>query len=472
MEKHSVLARQLKRCSLNESECPKTIEQWQQFLERVNRAYIDLDQERYLSERSQKVSSREMLELYSELQEAQRIAQLGSWVHDLKTGKITASPMACRVIGFDPASPPTLRQLVETIYPEDRLHFEKQIKALNLQGISFETELRVKVDDTIRWVHINGEAYKSENNSIEKVHGIVMDITARKRAQEKEKKLNKRLLLTAREAGMADVATSVLHNIGNILNSVNVSATLLNEKLHNSKIIQGFTEVNNALKEHANDLATYLTEDPRGKHLPKYLLLLEKTLQDEEVKIATELESLTNNIQHIKDVVSMQQTLGKGVLGLVESISLVEQIEAALAIVGFDPSYIIEPHYGVTELVSLDRTKLAQILVNLTRNAKDALMEGKTHEKKIIFITQKIDDKIQIQIIDNGIGIAPENITKIFSFGFSTKKSGHGFGLHMSALLAKEMGDRLKQKVKGWKKERPLYLNYLVISLKQETHHE
>ncbi len=264
---------------------------------------------------------------------------------------------------------------------------------------------------------------EAANKIIEKKSDeLAISLAEQNHIREREKQLHKKLVITARQAGMADVATSVLHNIGNVLNSVNVSATLLNEMLQKSKLHTGFIAVNQKLKEHQQDLAKYITEDPQGKHLPEYLALLELSLKEEQANATKELNSLTNNIQHIKDIVVMQQSFG-AVLGMVEPVNVPEQIEAAVAMTGFNNAFDIERDYQMKEPIVLDKVKLIQILVNLIRNAKDALMES-TNEKKELFLTvkQKSEDIIQIQVIDNGVGVNPENINKIFTFGFTTKK--------------------------------------------------
>ncbi len=87
---------------------------------------------------------------------------------------------------------------------------------------------------------------------------------------------------------------------------------------------------------------------------------------------------------------------------------------------------------------------IEQILVNLIRNAKYAVAHSSSPIKRVIVsILSPADKWVQIQIQDNGVGIAPENLNRIFAHGFTTKQVGHGFGRHSSALAAKEMGGAL-----------------------------
>jgi signal transduction histidine kinase len=91
-----------------------------------------------------------------------------------------------------------------------------------------------------------------------------------------------------------------------------------------------------------------------------------------------------------------------------------------------------------------EKHKVLQILVNLMRNAKYALDEGGRPEK-LMRVRAELNGHgtVRISIIDDGVGIAPENLTRIFGHGFTTRKAGHGFGLHSGALAAKELGGTL-----------------------------
>jgi signal transduction histidine kinase len=93
---------------------------------------------------------------------------------------------------------------------------------------------------------------------------------------------------------------------------------------------------------------------------------------------------------------------------------------------------------------------MLQILVNLLRNAKYACDESGSPGKQVtVWIKEVGSDRVRVEIADNGVGIPPENLTRIFSHGFTTRKHGHGFGLHSSALAAKDMGGTLTVQSEG-----------------------
>lgn len=451
MTLHGLLLRQLKRTGLKTDALPDDLKNWEKFIEHVNTAYVEADEERYLIDRSIEISSRELLALNDKLQNAERIANLGYWTYDRSKDKVFWSKEIYRLLGFDPAETgQDFQQQLQLVHEEDRALIKTLFERSFAERKDSDEVVRIRNSTgEYRWYYVKVRPDPNDHKPSARLEGILMDITSQKEAQEREKELNKQLIMTARQAGMADVAANVLHNIGNILNSVGVSVGLLQEKLFKSRLLSGFMEVNQALKTHSNDLNKYLTEDPQGKKLLEYLNLLEKAIHDERTNMMSEFKSLMENVQHIKDVVIMQQTFSN-VLGNVELISIPEQIDAAVKMIGFDSSYVIECNYEVTQPILVDKVKLLQILANLIRNAKDALIEAGGKEKKLKLITTiSTTNYMQIQVIDNGIGIDPENLERIFSFGYTTKQKGHGFGLHSSAFLAKEMGGSLKVTSEG-----------------------
>ncbi len=244
---------------------------------------------------------------------------------------------------------------------------------------------------------------------------------------------------------MAEVATGVLHNVGNVLNSVNVSATVVADRLRNSKV-SSISRLAELLTEHAADLGTFLTEDPRGKQLPDFVAKLAKHVANEHAVQFEELDALRKNVDHIKEIVSMQQAYAK-VSGVIESVAPAMLMEDALrmnaaGLEGVNVTVVRE--FDDVPPVDVDRHKAMQILINLIRNAKHALQDGQPQEPRLILrITRQGKETVKMQVIDNGVGIPEENLTRVFQHGFTTKPHGHGFGLHSGANASKEMGGKL-----------------------------
>ena len=272
---------------------------------------------------------------------------------------------------------------------------------------------------------------------------------ARVRAEQAKEALEatqQQLLDASRQAGMAEVATGVLHNVGNVLNSVNVSAGLVVEQATRSKL-NNLVKVVALLEENGERLGDFMTADTRGQQLPAYLAKLTEHLQNEQRMLVSELQELTTNIDHIRDIVSTQQCYA-GSVAVIQSFPLEQVLEDALRMSGGDFG-----RHGITVVrefadvadITADRQKVLQILINLVRNARHALAENAAPEPRLVVRLSASDEgTVRAEVSDNGVGIAPEHLGRIFSHGFTTKKDGHGFGLHHSVLLAQQMGGSLK----------------------------
>ncbi len=246
------------------------------------------------------------------------------------------------------------------------------------------------------------------------------------------------------QAGMAEVANSVLHNVGNVLTSVNVSVTLINEQLRTTSL-KDFPKAADLLNGHQSSLASYLTEDVQGKKLPLFLALLARQWESEHQMMLSETKQLVSSIQHIKEIISRQQTIsGQG--GLTESVSLKSALRDALILhaVSLSEHMIEVREEGDPELIWIgDRIKLMQILLNLIINAQEAMSQN-TGPRIMQLRTWSIDaSHLSISVSDNGIGMSEDTLRNIFNYGFTTKKDGHGFGLHASAVAAQQMGGKL-----------------------------
>ncbi|AKJ00977.1 PAS domain S-box-containing protein [Archangium gephyra] len=277
------------------------------------------------------------------------------------------------------------------------------------------------------------------------------DITERKEAEARLAELHRSLVDVSRHAGMAEIATGVLHNVGNTLNSVNVSANLVVDRLRASRAA-GLDKAVELLRENASRLGAFFEEDPRGRQFPAYLAALSGQLAQERESVLEELRRLTESVDHIKSVVSMQQEHARfaGVLERVEVPGLLDDA-MRLHAVSFDRLGIqLRREYtAAASAVMVDRHKLLQILVNLLSNARHALLESQQPDKQLTLRVEQAGERLRIAVADNGVGIAPENLQRLFSQGFTTKKDGHGFGLHISALSAEELGGSLQCESEG-----------------------
>lgn len=276
---------------------------------------------------------------------------------------------------------------------------------------------------------------------------LSLEVTERMRAEVELDATHQKLMDAARRAGMAEIATGILHNVGNVLNTINVSANLVSDRMKQSRC-NDLLRVTRMLEAHEHDLAAFVTTDPKGKQIPGFLGLLAGNLTDEQSDVVKELELLTTKVHHVKTIIATQQSYA-GVSGVIETVDVGNTLDDALkldsASFGRHQITIIRDYQDIPQ-VRLDKQKVVQILFNLLNNAKAALIEDPNlKDRKLILRTMRDgQSNVSIHIIDNGVGIPPENMTRIFSHGFTTKKAGHGFGLHSCANAASEMGGSLR----------------------------
>ena len=285
----------------------------------------------------------------------------------------------------------------------------------------------------------------------ERTRQLQDQVQARERAHNELARTQRDLMLASRQAGMAEVASGVLHNVGNVLTSVNVSANLLRDQIRHSET-HTLLKAADLLKQNTGDPAAFLTSDPKGKLMPELIVQVADQLRKEQETASHELEQLAKNIDHIKEIVTMQQSYAR-VAGVTEKVGPASLVDDALQInaaaLDRHEVTVIRRFEDVPSLM-VDKHKVLQILINLIRNAKYALDEGNPGEKKIIItIARNGDEGVRVGVEDNGIGIPPENLTRIFSHGFTTRANGHGFGLHLGALNARELGGSLSAASEG-----------------------
>jgi two-component system, NtrC family, sensor kinase len=289
------------------------------------------------------------------------------------------------------------------------------------------------------------------NGMLERVHAADAELRSANGALtseiEQRRRLQNELVEASRLAGMAEVATGVLHNVGNVLNSVNVSAGLMLSQIKTSRL-PTLRRTAELLRSHEHDLAAFFTTDEKGRRIPGFMERLAEQLALEQKRFSDELIGVTRNIDHIKEIVAMQQTYAKA-SAVIEQVDLQQLLDQAISI----NRARIERH-GVQvqrdfppalPAVATDRHKILQVLTNFVANAVQAVkvnpMDGR---RMTVSIRQDNTSELELSVSDNGEGIPPENLGKIFRQGFTTRKDGHGFGLHSGVLIVKSLGGTLE----------------------------
>lgn len=266
------------------------------------------------------------------------------------------------------------------------------------------------------------------------------------------KQTRNELVEKAHKAGMADLATSVLHNVGNILNSVNVSASHITDIINESQL-KNLQKANRLLREKRDNIDHFIQVDPKGKKLLDYYLELEEPIRKEHEQLTEQNQRLTEKINLIIDVVLAQQNYSKAGR-LKETVSLQQMVEDTITLQASsfeNHNLTIIKDYQPVAGVEVERSKLVHILVNLLKNAKESIQE-QNPDKKLITISIRedtVNSTVCLSISDTGTGIKKDQRSEIFTHGFTTKNTGHGFGLHSCANYMKEMGGKISVESEG-----------------------
>ncbi len=362
-----------------------------------------------------------------------------------------ANPYLVSLIGLPTNFDPTAISLADgRIFPVHdrerlwhRLENEREVRGFaatfrHFDGSEFEVVINARLKSTPP-----GEEVMCE--------GTVEDVTSRKRAERDLHALNSQLVLASRQAGMAEVATGVLHNVGNVLTSVNLIVHDVQDRLKTTRLTH-LRRVVDVLEREKSRLGEFFSQDGAGKQLPDFLAKLDEHLTAENKQLLNDVGGLVRHFEHIREIIVTQQGSAQ-LFGVIETLAPAQLFEDALRLNaeslerhGISLERVFEP----VGSVKADRHKVLQILVNLLKNAKDALQVVKPGERTIRVLVSRVNEKtVTLSVQDNGPGIPPANLTRIFQHGFTTKPTGHGFGLHSSVLAAREMGGDLTAKSDG-----------------------
>jgi signal transduction histidine kinase len=276
------------------------------------------------------------------------------------------------------------------------------------------------------------------------------EIKERKTAESKLRETQEQLIAAAHKAGMAEIATDSLHNVGNILNSVKTSAYVIKDALNNCPL-SSFSLTCDLIRSHQNNLKDFVQNDPKALKIFDYCLKLEFEFTQVFEDIEQNIDRLNVKVDNITEVIVAQQTHA-GNASFLESLHLVKIIEDSLIFLSdlqINQDITIVRNYETIPLLFLQKSKMLHILINLFKNAVEAMRHPSVREKTLTIDVYPDTESVILRITDTGLGITRENARKIFSHGFTTKTEGYGFGLHTCANYANEMGASISAESQG-----------------------
>lgn len=279
---------------------------------------------------------------------------------------------------------------------------------------------------------------------------LQLQIAEREKAEIKLKETQDILVENAHKAGMAEIASDTIHNVGNILNSIKTSTHMIDKALIKQPA-EGYSKACELLKQHQDNLSDFIANDPKGKKLFDYLIKLDEEFKAVFSEIDSNVKRLKKKINTITDVIVAQQNYA-GTSALNVTVDITTVIEDALSMIPellTEKKITIVKKYQAIPKMRLQKTKLLHTLVNIFKNAVQA-MDLTDHDHKVLTIKVWQQAKgVTIEISDTGCGIVCDNLNKIFNHGFTTKKDGFGFGLHSCANYLNEMGATIEVQSAG-----------------------
>lgn len=339
-------------------------------------------------------------------------------------------------------------RVLELVHPGDQREINFLVDRVrnNLVGGTLEIRMKQK-DQNYGWIQCSLSPLLDDKNQLTGIHGLMRNIDKQKQNEEKFLNIQQQLVDTAHQAGKTQLVTGIIHDIGNVLNSVNISIDMMNKTVNSSKV-ESFLQANALLSANIENLTVFLTDHEKGKFLPEFYLALGDELSEENVKMKEELELLQNKVLAIKDIIVAQQKYAKD-RNAIEKVDLFEVINDALILqdsffkkygIRIKRDYINKEKF----FIKAHKTKLINVLINIFKNAVEA-MEDIDFDRRYIKVEVEVipDEKVIIMVSDNGSGIEPENLQKIFKYGMTTKEYGHGFGLNTCKNYIKEMGGEI-----------------------------
>jgi signal transduction histidine kinase len=281
------------------------------------------------------------------------------------------------------------------------------------------------------------------------------ELLARVRAAYRMRRLQEQLREQARNAGAAGATHGILHNVGNILNGVGVAALRLDRPASPLAALERLGEIWTENCRDPESAQHFLTADERGRRYGQALLHIIAELRAQHDAEREDARAIADSAQHALATISrhLQPQSEASLHEITDVAALIRRaIKLSAASAGASPeSRTAHVHTNIAELPALytDPHALLTVLINLLGNAHQALARNPQGPRDIRVRAHQHDHHIIIEIQDTGIGIAPDDLPRLFHQGFTTRQDGHGLGLHMSRLSVQSLGGDIRAESPG-----------------------
>ena len=283
------------------------------------------------------------------------------------------------------------------------------------------------------FISVSGRPLQDEEDAEKGGVVVFRDVTHRVIAEE--------ALRQAFAQGRLEIVETILHNIGNAINSVTVGLNVLQENLVGNRLIHRFAALADMVKAHQADWVDYIKNDPKGQQVLPFMIALAADFTNQNKKVVETLERVNERATHIIDIIrtqgsSNQPSMTRKTIDLQQSIlSAVKLQQDSVDRRGIQVDVDCE---NAPQELQIQESQFHQMLVNLLRNSIEAIDEliqsgGLNETPRIEVKAYTHEDFLYLDVTDNGIGIAQKNSRLIFNAGYTTKDSGTGLGLHSSA---------------------------------------
>ena len=322
-----------------------------------------------------------------------------------------------------------------TAVPTDELPLLRAVRGETIEDL--ELFIRNPRLPNGAYISVNASPVRSESGEVVGGVAVFRDVSERKMEQE--------ALTQAFAHGRLEVIDTVLHNIGNAINSVATGVDTLHGWLADSRLVKRLETLADLVDAHEHDWTSWLDHDEQGRQVRPFLLSLVRDLAAERSSLQKTAVRVRDRVRHIVDIIRTQASFADGTVER-QQINLPRTITEAVRVVqesfGRRGGMIeVDCSQAPTEIL-VQESRLQQMVVNLLKNAMEAITEraerlendpGWRPAIRLLAYRAERDGFLVIDIIDNGIGIDPSRLRSVFNAGYTTKKNGSGLGLHSAA---------------------------------------